>query len=170
MGGQSDVDRLARAGFGALTDEEGLALFDAALAASTPVPVPVKLDLATLRTLARTSEPAPALRGLVRVPKRRGAANAAAAAGLTATLTRLSPADQLSHLVDLVRGHVADDHTGRRLKERRRRPGVELLAGEYLDGHHFAVRCEVKELAAISTPAWSCAAAVGHQHAASPAV
>ncbi|WP_191253729.1 type I polyketide synthase [Amycolatopsis oliviviridis] len=108
MGGQSDVDRLARAGFGALTDEEGLALFDAALAASTPVPVPVKLDLATLRTLARTSEPAPALRGLVRVPKRRGAANAAAAAGLTATLTRLSPADQLSHLVDLVRGHVAD--------------------------------------------------------------
>ncbi|QXV62995.1 beta-ketoacyl synthase [Amycolatopsis sp. TNS106] len=108
MGGQSDVDRLARAGFGALTDEEGLALFDAALAAPTPVPVPVKLDLATLRTLARTSEPAPALRGLVRVPKRRGAANAAAAAGLTATLARLSPDDQLSHLAGLVRGHVAD--------------------------------------------------------------
>ncbi|MFJ1766976.1 SDR family NAD(P)-dependent oxidoreductase [Amycolatopsis sp. NPDC088138] len=108
MGGQSDVDRLARAGFGALTDEEGLALFDAALASETPVPVPVKLDLATLRTLARTTEPAPALRGLVRVPKRRGAANAAAAAGLTATLSRLSPADQLSHLVDLVRGQVAD--------------------------------------------------------------
>ncbi|MFI5585714.1 SDR family NAD(P)-dependent oxidoreductase [Amycolatopsis sp. NPDC051758] len=107
MGEQSDVDRLARAGFGALSEAEGLALFDAALTTGTPVPVPVKLDLPTLRTLARTTAPPSVLRGLVRVPKRRGAANAAAAAGLTATLARLSPADQQSHLLDLVRGHVA---------------------------------------------------------------
>ena len=67
-----------------------------------------------------------------------------------------------------VRGHVADDRAGRSLKERRRRPDVELLAGDHLDGHHFPVRCEIKELAAIPTPAWCGAAAAGHQHAASP--
>uniref|UniRef100_UPI00068F0193 type I polyketide synthase n=1 Tax=Sciscionella sediminilitoris TaxID=1445613 RepID=UPI00068F0193 len=108
MGGQSDVDRLARSGFGALTEAEGLALFDAALTVETPVPVPVKLDLPVLRSLARTAEPPSVLRGLVRVPNRRGAANAAAAEGLAATLRGLSAADQHSHLLELVRRQVAN--------------------------------------------------------------
>ena len=107
MGEQSDVDRLARAGFGAADRGRG------------PGPVrrgPRRRDPGSGAGQARPAHPADAgahdrtavlLRGLVRVPKRRGAANAAAAAGLTATLARLSPADQQSHLLDLVRGHVA---------------------------------------------------------------
>ena len=41
--------------------------------------------------------------------------------------------------------------------------------GPTVDGHHFPVRCEIEELAAIPTPAWCGAAAAGHQHTASGA-
>ncbi|MCX2953665.1 type I polyketide synthase [Lentzea sp. NEAU-D7] len=114
MGGGSDADRLSRDGFGALSEEEGLALFDAALAARTAVPVPVKLDLATLQAHARTSPIPAVLRGLVRVPRLRSAVNAQAVSALLATLSRLSDADQRTHVTDLVRARVAEvlGHSG----------------------------------------------------------
>ncbi|MFD4636359.1 SDR family NAD(P)-dependent oxidoreductase [Lentzea sp. NPDC058436] len=114
MGDGSDVDRLSRDGFGALSEEEGLALFDAALAAQTAVPVPVKLDLATLQVHARTSPIPAVLRGLVRVPRLRGAVNAQAVSALLETLSRLSDADQQAHVTDLVRVRVAEvlGHSG----------------------------------------------------------
>ncbi|GAA3861560.1 hypothetical protein GCM10022243_29660 [Saccharothrix violaceirubra] len=64
----ADLDRLARTGIGALTDAEALALFDAALGVDDPVVLPVRLDLAALRT-AR-SVPA-VLRGFVAPRARR---------------------------------------------------------------------------------------------------
>uniref|UniRef100_UPI003D72CF36 type I polyketide synthase n=1 Tax=Streptomyces sp. bgisy100 TaxID=3413783 RepID=UPI003D72CF36 len=71
-GGLDDVDtrRLSRAGMAPLTSDEGLALFDAALAADRALLVPAGLNVPALR---RQSWPAgvPALlRGLVRVPER----------------------------------------------------------------------------------------------------
>ncbi|WP_176959700.1 type I polyketide synthase [Lentzea jiangxiensis] len=114
MGDGSDVDRLSRDGFGALSEEEGLALFDAALAAQTAVPVPVKLDLPTLQVHARTSPIPAVLRGLVRVPRLRSAVNAQAVSALLETLSRLSDAEQRTHVTDLVRTRVAEvlGHSG----------------------------------------------------------
>ncbi|MFY4722789.1 SDR family NAD(P)-dependent oxidoreductase [Streptomyces sp. LaBMicrA B280] len=57
--------RMARSGVLALTTEDGLRLFDAALAADEPLLVPVRLDTAALRDRAPETVPAP-LRGLVR--------------------------------------------------------------------------------------------------------
>ena len=60
--------------------------------------------------------------------------------------------------------HVDGKRSRRRLKERRRRPGLEPRAGGHVDGHQFPARREIKELAAITTPAWCAATAAGHQH------
>uniref|UniRef100_UPI0038B27717 SDR family NAD(P)-dependent oxidoreductase n=1 Tax=Amycolatopsis pittospori TaxID=2749434 RepID=UPI0038B27717 len=51
----TDRDRIGRDGFGALEPEEGLALFDAAVADGEAVLVPVRLDLATVRNAAKTA-------------------------------------------------------------------------------------------------------------------
>ncbi|MBF6056700.1 KR domain-containing protein, partial [Streptomyces eurocidicus] len=45
----ADVQRMARSGMPPLSAEEGVALFDAALAATEPMVLPVRLDLAALR-------------------------------------------------------------------------------------------------------------------------
>jgi len=66
-------------------------------------------------------------------------------------------------------GHVADAGAWRDRKERRRPPNLKLLPGGHVNGHHFPVRPEIKELAAIPTPAWRGAAAARHQHPASRA-
>ncbi|MFD4974449.1 SDR family NAD(P)-dependent oxidoreductase, partial [Streptomyces sp. NPDC058424] len=66
-----DVERIARSGMPPLTVEQGLALFDAALATGGPALLPVRLDLAVLRT---QGEIAPLLRGLIRTTVRRSAA------------------------------------------------------------------------------------------------
>ncbi|MGB3440599.1 MAG: type I polyketide synthase, partial [Actinophytocola sp.] len=64
----TDLARLSRAGFGALSTEDGLALFDAAIAADRALTVPVRLDLAGLRKSG--ADVPPLLRGLVRAPAR----------------------------------------------------------------------------------------------------
>ncbi len=46
---EADRARMTRGGIKALSDEEGLALFDAALAVGAPVVLPVRLDLAAFR-------------------------------------------------------------------------------------------------------------------------
>ncbi|MBB4683799.1 type I polyketide synthase [Amycolatopsis jiangsuensis] len=104
MGGVLDpalVDRMHRDGFGALTPEEGTALFDLA---GGPVAVPVKLDLAGLREQARAGTLPALLTGLVRLPVRRAASTAAAAAP---DLASLAPAARSDALADLVRTHTA---------------------------------------------------------------
>ncbi|GAB3725696.1 type I polyketide synthase [Amycolatopsis oliviviridis] len=98
----TDRDRIGKDGFGALEAEEGLALFDAAVAEGGDVLVPVRLDLAAVRNAGVP----PLLRGLVRVRTRREAARRTDS-GLAARLTGLSEADREAFLIELVRARVA---------------------------------------------------------------
>jgi polyketide synthase 12 len=64
--GRADVARIARAGFRPLTNEEGLELLDVAQRLNEALAVPVRLDAAALRALARTGALPALLRDLVR--------------------------------------------------------------------------------------------------------
>ncbi|MFI1853907.1 SDR family NAD(P)-dependent oxidoreductase [Streptomyces sp. NPDC020480] len=98
----TDVKRLNRGGLRALSEEEGVALFDAAARLPEPVLVPVHLDLR-----GRGDAP-PLLRGLVAAPRRRAAAaHSAADSGWRDRLRGLSAGERSALLVDLVREHVA---------------------------------------------------------------
>ncbi|MEU9032908.1 SDR family NAD(P)-dependent oxidoreductase, partial [Streptomyces sp. NPDC048383] len=92
----------------ALTAAEGLALFDAAPASGQPLLVPVKLDLAALRSAAGGGMLPPLLSGLVRTPSRRAARGGTASGGAFARLVAALPQDQQPGAVmELVRGQVA---------------------------------------------------------------
>ncbi|MGW5774373.1 type I polyketide synthase, partial [Streptomyces longwoodensis] len=101
--------RIERLGVVPLTPEEGTRLFDAAVHGPAPLAVPVRLDLAALRTQARTVPPAPVLRGLVRVPARPTGTGA-----LQAQLAGLDDAARRRLVLDTVRTAVAATlgHTG----------------------------------------------------------
>ncbi|MFE4646159.1 SDR family NAD(P)-dependent oxidoreductase, partial [Streptomyces sp. NPDC056730] len=100
-----DVERIARSGMPPLSVDQGLALFDAALATGLPAVAPVRLDLPVLRT---QGEIPPLLRGLIRTPGRRAAAQVSeTAGGLAQRLTGLNAAERREILLDLVRGQVA---------------------------------------------------------------
>ncbi|MFC7326963.1 type I polyketide synthase [Marinactinospora rubrisoli] len=106
--GHADLRRMARGGTLALSEREGLALFDAAGTAGHPVLVPVRLDTAALRTGA-AEPPSALLRDLAPAPARRAAANPATTddGSLPARLAALPEADRRHELLDLVRGHAA---------------------------------------------------------------
>ncbi|WP_344571334.1 SDR family NAD(P)-dependent oxidoreductase, partial [Streptomyces fulvorobeus] len=100
-----DVERIARSGMPPLTVPQGLALFDAALATDTAALAPVRLDLPVLR--AQGDIP-PLLRGLIRTPGRRAAAQISqTAGGLAERLAGLNAAERRDVLLDLVRGQIA---------------------------------------------------------------
>ncbi|MER6100732.1 SDR family NAD(P)-dependent oxidoreductase, partial [Streptomyces sp. NPDC001728] len=106
--GGSDLARMARSGVVAMTEAEGLALFDAALGRPEPLLVPARLDLAAVRSRAAADGVPPLLRGLVRAPLRRVAAAApAGGGGLAAELTGLDEAGQLRRITELVREQAA---------------------------------------------------------------
>ncbi|GAB3874913.1 hypothetical protein GCM10027610_144430 [Dactylosporangium cerinum] len=110
MGGRlsdTDAGRVARTG-AALTDEQGLALFDAAQQLPAARLVPATLDLTGLRQQAADTLPA-LLRGLVRPKARRVAQTAIGADGSTLgrRLAALPEADRERFLVDLIREQVA---------------------------------------------------------------
>ncbi|MFI6766013.1 SDR family NAD(P)-dependent oxidoreductase [Streptomyces sp. NPDC050355] len=111
LGGLGEVDlvRLGRTGLVPLSDEEGLDLFDAAVATGEAAVIPAKVDAALLRQ-APADEMPHMLRGLTRKPKRRagGAAHRpAAAAALQSRLAAASEAEGEQLLLDLVRLHAA---------------------------------------------------------------
>ncbi|MFF1908471.1 SDR family NAD(P)-dependent oxidoreductase [Kitasatospora sp. NPDC058218] len=89
----ADLTRMRRVGMGALSTEDGLALFDAAHRTGEPVAVPMRLDATSLRAHAASgaglAAVPPLLRGLVRVTDRRTAA-AGSSAGGTALAQRLA--------------------------------------------------------------------------------
>ncbi|WTW92289.1 SDR family NAD(P)-dependent oxidoreductase [Streptomycetaceae bacterium NBC_01309] len=105
----ADRKQQRRDGVVALTAEEGLALHDAAHALGAAVTVPVALDLPALRARAQAQLGGvpPLFRGLVRVPGRARAADAAAAATLSARLAGISAGERDHLVLDLVRSHVA---------------------------------------------------------------
>ncbi|MFE7510310.1 SDR family NAD(P)-dependent oxidoreductase, partial [Streptomyces sp. NPDC057540] len=104
----SDLARMARSGVVAMTEAEGLALFDAAFGRPEPLLVPARLDLAAVRSRAAADGVPPLLRGLVRAPLRRVAAAApAGGGGLAAELAGLDEAGQRRRITDLVREQAA---------------------------------------------------------------
>ncbi|WP_158891513.1 type I polyketide synthase [Amycolatopsis anabasis] len=117
-----DLARLARSGTREISIEQGLALFDAALARDEAVLVPTRLDLAALRGQAKAGALPALLRGLVRVPVRRAGANAGSAdSSLAAKLASLPESERDEVLLELVRttaatvlGHTDADTIGPR--------------------------------------------------------
>ncbi|MFG1647402.1 SDR family NAD(P)-dependent oxidoreductase, partial [Amycolatopsis sp. NPDC049252] len=107
MGDAADADRMGRDGVGSFDPAEGLDLFDLATTLAEPVSVPVKLDVAGLRSA--TGPVPPLLRGLVRGSVRRAAPvdAAAQADGLKRRLAGLSQADAELVLLGVVRGQAA---------------------------------------------------------------
>jgi acyl transferase domain-containing protein/NAD(P)-dependent dehydrogenase (short-subunit alcohol dehydrogenase family)/acyl carrier protein len=107
MGGrrdEGDLGRLARLGVAPLTNEDGLALLDAALALDSPLVIAARLDVAGLRTLAHTGTVPPLLRGLA------GASTSQLSGpreSLTGRLAGIRQADRSAVVLELVRGHTA---------------------------------------------------------------
>ncbi|WP_020659292.1 type I polyketide synthase [Amycolatopsis benzoatilytica] len=101
----SDLVRLQRSGLPALSPEQGLALFDAALSTGTAAVVPARIDLAAVRAQGTIPH---LLRGLIRTPSRRSAtAGHVAAETLTSRLAGLSDEARDEVLLDLVRSQAA---------------------------------------------------------------
>ncbi|MFB8084648.1 SDR family NAD(P)-dependent oxidoreductase [Streptomyces sp. NPDC055992] len=98
-------ERMAAQGLPALSEAEGLALFDAALESGLAATVPLRIDTNVLRD--RATELPALLRGLVRVPVRRTAQSTDGGDGLLARLTGLDAEARAAALLDLVRTHVA---------------------------------------------------------------
>jgi acyl transferase domain-containing protein/NADPH:quinone reductase-like Zn-dependent oxidoreductase/short-subunit dehydrogenase involved in D-alanine esterification of teichoic acids/acyl carrier protein len=71
---ESDLVRMTRHGVVAMSDEQGLELFDAAVALDRALTLPVRLDMATLRGQARAGSLPRMLCGLIRLPERRSSA------------------------------------------------------------------------------------------------
>nr|URG42893.1 PieA1 [Streptomyces conglobatus] len=99
----TDVRRLGRTGLLPLETEHGLALFDAALRADRAVLAPARLDTAGMR---QRGDVPPLLRGLVRVPPRRGTTEDPADT-LRERLTGQAAPEQERILLELTRGHLA---------------------------------------------------------------
>ncbi|MER5556929.1 SDR family NAD(P)-dependent oxidoreductase [Streptomyces sp. NPDC002793] len=92
----------------ALSDGDGLALFDAALTADRPHLVAARLDLATLRARAGSLPVPPLLRTLVPPPMRRAAEQEAQdAMSFSAQLAAADPSERRQTVLDLVRSHAA---------------------------------------------------------------
>ncbi|MER6188155.1 SDR family NAD(P)-dependent oxidoreductase, partial [Streptomyces sp. NPDC001652] len=108
--GRGDRARADRSGVRALSSEEGLVLFDAALGVDEAVLAPVGLDLGTLRARATSAEEVPGLfRGLVRATGRR-AAGVVDASGTEALRRRIEAASETERrrlVLDLVRQQAA---------------------------------------------------------------
>ncbi|WP_406211370.1 SDR family NAD(P)-dependent oxidoreductase [Kitasatospora sp. NBC_01560] len=103
---EATLGRMRRSGVRALTPQDGLALFDAAIAGADPTVLPVRLDAAALRRAG--DDLPPLLRGLAGPaagPARR--ADAGAAEGLKRRLAGLTGAERERALLDLVRAQVA---------------------------------------------------------------
>ncbi|MCS7479352.1 type I polyketide synthase [Umezawaea endophytica] len=105
--GSGGQERLSRGGFSALTDAEGLALFDAALTTGDDLLLPVRVTLSALKA---SDGSVPRLwRGLVRTTTRRKAtaADEAAVAGLAGRLAALPEDERLPEVLEIVRAYVA---------------------------------------------------------------
>ncbi|WP_438860839.1 type I polyketide synthase [Amycolatopsis solani] len=100
--GTADLARMSRGGMTGLSDAEGLALFDAAVARGETLAIPARLDLS-----AANGPVPPLLRGLVRATRRAATAAAASDGGLAARLQPLPAAERDRRLLELVRDHVA---------------------------------------------------------------
>jgi acyl transferase domain-containing protein/thioesterase domain-containing protein/acyl carrier protein len=97
-----DRARIARSGILALSEQEGLRCFDAALSTEEALVVGLRLDGAALRAQARAGLLPTVLHGLVRVPARR-----AAGGSLAARLAGVREGERERVALEAVRGEVA---------------------------------------------------------------
>jgi acyl carrier protein len=102
--GEAGLARLRRQGMAALSDEQGLQLFDGACVAGQALLVPLRLDVAGLRPLARVGMLPALLRGVVRVPARR---ERAGGGSLARRLAGVPEAEWDAVVLELVCSHVA---------------------------------------------------------------
>ncbi|MGW0565640.1 SDR family NAD(P)-dependent oxidoreductase, partial [Streptomyces sp. NPDC003016] len=105
--GEADLRRAAEAGMPLLSVDQGVALFDAALATGQAAVAPVRLDLSALRAQGAVT---PLLRGLVRPGVRRTAVSGPGTrtdAGLAERLSKLERAERYETLLTLVRDQAA---------------------------------------------------------------
>ncbi|MFJ9847619.1 SDR family NAD(P)-dependent oxidoreductase, partial [Kitasatospora sp. NPDC101155] len=104
---EADVTRMSRGGVLPLETEQGLALFDLARSADLPVAVPVRLDIAALRSGAGPVPPL--LSGLAGPAQRRTARAGSGRSGpqLRDQLTGMAGVEQQKLLRDLVVSHAA---------------------------------------------------------------
>ncbi|MEU0257413.1 type I polyketide synthase, partial [Streptomyces sp. NPDC006184] len=113
---EADQARMHRGGFQAISPDEGLDLFDAALRTRETLLVPIRLDLRAIRAEAAAGGDIPSLLRTLVPHSRRAAARIAAGrgSGLAGRLAGLPPAERETLLLDLVRAHVATvlGHTG----------------------------------------------------------
>ncbi|MGW7533249.1 type I polyketide synthase [Amycolatopsis sp. NPDC054798] len=98
--------RLERGGMRPLTEENGLALFDAALGSGRAVLAPMALDLGAVLRQSDGTVPA-VFRGLVRTPARRAARSTGSGTSLAARLAGLSADEQDRAMRAVVREQVA---------------------------------------------------------------
>ncbi|MGC5409822.1 type I polyketide synthase, partial [Streptomyces sp. DT225] len=105
---RADLARMARAGLAPLRAQEGLALFDAALALDEPMLVPAKLNTARLAQGGHVA-PSPVLGALVRprAARRTAAAGSPDGAAGGHRFAGMSPAEAERELTELVRAHAA---------------------------------------------------------------
>ena len=103
----SDLSRLARSGLAPISDEQGMELFDAALAHGRPALAPIGFDFPVLRAEGRKAGVAPIMRELVRVPAGRKAAGAAGES-LARRLAAVPAEERAAVTLDFVRGQIAD--------------------------------------------------------------
>ncbi|MDQ2959150.1 MAG: type I polyketide synthase, partial [Actinomycetota bacterium] len=106
---QDSLARMSRGGVLPLTSEQGLALFDTALGLDEALLVPLRLDIAALRSQAGAGPLPPLYRGLVRTSGRRTvqAVTEADAASLLQQLRGLSVSGRSELLLGLVGSHIA---------------------------------------------------------------
>ncbi|MET9489763.1 SDR family NAD(P)-dependent oxidoreductase [Nocardia sp. NPDC006630] len=101
--GDADTTRLGRGGVVAMSDEQGLALFDAAVSQYRPGVVAARVDMAALAAGARAGTLTPLLEGLLpevrRVPE--------VVMGLRQRLAGLTEAERKLLVLEAVRGQVA---------------------------------------------------------------
>ncbi|MFJ8747686.1 type I polyketide synthase, partial [Embleya sp. NPDC127516] len=104
----ADLARLARLGLAPLRSEEGLTLFDAAVALDEPTLVPARLDITQLAQGGNEALPA-VLSALVRprAARRTAAAGPVGGAAGEQRYAGMSAADAERELVELVRAHAA---------------------------------------------------------------
>ncbi|UED87411.1 type I polyketide synthase [Streptomyces profundus] len=106
---REDKARMARSGVAAISNAQGLAMFDSALARDEAVALPVGLDLSALRAQASAGTLPTIFQGLVRAPARRTTAGEGGSGevSLTRRLAGLTPDRQEQLLAELVRGHAS---------------------------------------------------------------
>jgi acyl carrier protein len=104
----TDLMRMRRLGMVPLSVEEGLALFDAALAAESPVVVAARLPTRVTAAQIEGGQVPPLLSALVRAPARRMASSGLPARELRQRLASLPDTERDQILVDLVRKHAAE--------------------------------------------------------------